>query len=175
MDYRDDKSQADYRRRQDFDDLQNEFAGRDTGRMQRFLSRDAFDQMDRRKAKEREVVRNLLQILLEDPVYRDRYERVRGALDKVAAATEKAVARLKEQFIVAEHELAAIQDRAARLPDGSRVYRDADGVVRREDGSIVDLALVATIRSPVMEPSPMPIPITTPSVLAVTDAPVSTS
>lgn len=133
------------RRQRDHDDLQNEIAGRETGRARRFLPDDARTAEGARKRRERLAAETQLVLMLRDPVYRERYEAVSAALSTAVQTTEAVLARLEEQILAAEIALDAIQEKAARLPDGTRVYRDAQGVVRREDGSAVDDTLVATI------------------------------
>lgn len=141
------------RRQRDHDDLQNEIAGRETGRARRFLPEDARTAEGARKRRERLAAETQLALMLQDPVYRERYEAVSATLFTAIQTTDAVLARLEEQILAAEIELDAIHERAARLPDGTRVYRDAQGVVRREDGSTVDDTLVATIIWTGHEPS----------------------
>ncbi|MEM8625935.1 MAG: hypothetical protein AAGG47_20800 [Pseudomonadota bacterium] len=133
------------RRQRDHDDLQNEIAGRETGRARRFLPDDARTAEGARKRRDRLAAETRLVLMLQDPVYRERYEMVSAALSTATQTTDVVLARLEEQILAAEMEFDAIQERAARLPDGTRVYRDAQGAVRREDGSAVDDTLAATI------------------------------
>lgn len=141
------------RRQRDHDDLQNEIAGRETGRARRFLPDDARTAEGARKRRERLAAETQLVLMLRDPVYRERYEAVSAALSTATQSADAVLARLEEQILAAEIALDAIQEKAARLPDGTRVYRDAHGVVRREDGSAVDDTLVATIIWTGNEPS----------------------
>lgn len=139
-------------RRQDFDDLQNEIAGRDTGRQSRFLSNEARSGQGR-KEQEARAFQTQLDLLLQDPIYRAKYDHVTGALRDAERATEAALARLDKLIEQSQIALTDMEDRAARLPDGTRVFRDTDGAVRRQDGTIVDDDLAATILWNGNEPS----------------------
>ncbi|MEO1406043.1 MAG: hypothetical protein AAFV54_06085, partial [Pseudomonadota bacterium] len=133
------------RRQRDHDDLQNEMAGRETGRARRFLPEDARSGEGARKRRERLAAETQLVLMLQDPVYRERYEATAAALSSVMQTTATVLARLEEQRVLAAAAVDDIRDKAARLPDGTRVYRDANGVIRREDGTAVDETLAATI------------------------------
>ncbi|MDX8353980.1 hypothetical protein [Cognatiyoonia sp. IB215182] len=132
-------------RRREFDDLQNEIAGRETGRRARFLKDGAGSDSEKKKKREEQQALTRLAQLLNDPVYRAKYDSVVHLLAEAERATETAIARITDQIRAAEADLNDIMERAARLPDGTRVYRDAEGFVRREDGSVVEDYLVDTI------------------------------
>lgn len=149
---RDDRDLED-RRQRDFDDLQHEIAGRNVGRMRRFGVAETRDAIDRRRADDKRAVQTQLMLLLTDPVYKARYDRAWDSLRLAEQATDTVLDTLTQMIALAEAELDELRDRAARLPDGTRVYRDANGVVRREDGSAVDADLVATILWTGSEPS----------------------
>lgn len=141
-----DESDIAVKRQEDFDDLQRELSGQDVGRIGRFLSEGDVRPPDaKRKKAEREHARRTLAMLLEDPIYRARYDDTMAALRRAEAATERVIEELTEQLGVALSALQQIEDNAARLPDGTMVFRDEAGVVRRADGSALDDALVSTI------------------------------
>ncbi|MEM6932524.1 MAG: hypothetical protein AAF526_02960 [Pseudomonadota bacterium] len=128
-------------------------AGRETGRARRFLPEDARSAEGARKRRERLAAETQLVLMLQDPVYRERYEATAATLSSAMQTTAIVLARLEEQRVLAEAAVNDIRDTAARLPEGTRVYRDANGVVRREDGSAVDETLAATIIWTGNEPS----------------------
>lgn len=119
-------------------DLGDEMAGRETGRIKRFLPGEA--SLETQKKRERDVDRqfmSLLDQLLLDPVYRARYE----AFGVFLASAETRADRLLDE---AEDALSAIRektesmlDQASRLPDGRRVFRSSDGRVIDEHGQAV--------------------------------------
>lgn len=141
---REQKELADAKRRE-FDDLQNEIAGRETGRRARFLRDGPGSEEAKRKERAEQRALTRLVELLNDPVYRAKYDGVMTALRGAEQATETALQRINRGIEVAQDDLADIQDRAARLPDGTRVYQDTHGILRREDGSQVDDVLAATV------------------------------
>lgn len=153
MEFEHNDRHLDDRRRRDFDDLQNEYAGRETGRMTRFLPQDSNSPEVLRKKRSEAAYRSLLEILLEDPIYRARYDEVLQALTDAVAATEEALAMIASEIEQAFDAIEDLRGKAARLPDGTRVYRDAKGNIRREDGSIIDDTLAATIIWTGHEPS----------------------
>ena len=137
---------AETRLRHEIADFGNEAAGRETGRLSRYGLADREDApRGREKDRKARAFRDLLEALLSDPAYRERYERVVERLQSAERATEDALADVAKELAEAERDLDDIQKRAARLPTGARVYRDAHGVVRHEDGSVVDDVLAATI------------------------------
>lgn len=133
------------RQRRDFDDFQNEIAGRETGRRARFLPNSTRSEEAKRKEREASAFRSHLAALLADPIYRAKHDAAMSALTKAETATDTALQHIEDALAEAQTRLETIQDKAARLPDGSRVYKDANGNVHREDGSIVDPVLVDTI------------------------------
>ncbi len=141
------------RQRRDMEDLNNEIAGRDVGRRARFLNADARSPEAERRKREARAFQNRLIEMLNDPVYRAKYERVLQALSDAEQATQAAIDTLTEQIETAQTALTDMMDNAARLPDGTRVFRDANGVVRREDGTVVEDHLADTILWTGNEPS----------------------
>lgn len=133
------------RQRQEFDDLQNEIGGRSTGRRARFLPNGPGSEEAKRKEREDRAFRTRLAELLTDPIYRAKYDATLSILRDAELAVDAAFAHIEINLVAAHVHLDDIHERAARLPDGSRVYKDADGNVRREDGTLVDDVLVDTI------------------------------
>ncbi|SDG29109.1 hypothetical protein [Thalassobaculum litoreum] len=128
-------------RRRIHDDLANETAGRETGRIKRLdhPGEEPVGARDRKEKEERDRTASLtrLQVLLNDPTYRalynDTFDQLRTAETATEAALEEAHAALSQT----ETDLQSTLDNAARLPDGTRVFRDADGNIRTEDGELV--------------------------------------
>jgi hypothetical protein len=125
------------RKAQDFEDLQNEIAGRDNGRAPRFLNKDRRDGISGkdRDADRDHVLSALQQLLQNDPEYAALYNDTMNALTEAEKATEIALEKALERQRVAEEALAELRESALTLEDGQRVYRDSNGVFRFEDGS----------------------------------------
>lgn len=145
---------TDAKRQRDFDDLQNELAGRETGRQERFfVGDDGSPREERKKQGQEQAVRSMLDALLADPIYRARYGEVMNRLREAEQATEAALDRISRMMAETQDTIRGMEDQAARLPDGTLVFRDANGVVRRADGSVVEAHLVDTILWTGNEPS----------------------
>ncbi|MFW8594714.1 hypothetical protein [Cribrihabitans neustonicus] len=129
------------------DDFNNEMAGRDVGRMGRFLP--SGDRDPKKVAKQREeraaMLTNLQLLMQNDPeyaaLYRETEEKLRDAQTRLDGALEK-VHQLKAE---ADEAMLDIMTRAARLPDGAAVFQDQDGNIRYEDGTAVDADLAESI------------------------------
>ncbi|SDG59429.1 hypothetical protein [Thalassobaculum litoreum] len=128
-------------RRRIHDDLANEMAGRETGRIKRLdhPGEEPVGARDRKEKEERERAASLtrLQVLLNDPAYRALYNDTFDQLRAAEAATEAALQDAHDALSQAETDLQSTLDSATRLPDGTRVFRDAVGNIRTEDGEIV--------------------------------------
>ena len=126
-------------RKQDFDDLQNELNGVDTGRLKRFLSAEERDVREGRSGKNNtSATLSRLQLLLaSSPAYAALYNEAQEALDAAEQATQAALAKARAGLRSAQSKLDETLENAARLPNGTRVFRDAHGQVWTEDGEKV--------------------------------------
>ncbi|QBF32338.1 hypothetical protein CFI11_14105 [Thalassococcus sp. S3] len=144
----------DDKRQRDFDDLQHELTGRDVGRISRFLAEgDVRSPEAKRKKAEREHMRRSLSMLLDDPIYRARYDRAMDVLRSAEQAVDQAQDSLGRMIRAAQIDISSMENRAARLPDGTLVFRDATGTVRSADGTRIESDLAATILWTGQEPS----------------------
>lgn len=126
---------AAWRAAQDGADLNNEVAGRKTGRQTRFLPGDATGERSTPAERRAKVYRDLLDLLLAtDPIYAARYAEAEALLGRAEEATEAAIAEAQSAAAEAAAALADVLGRANRLPDGRRVFRAADGAVYDEHG-----------------------------------------
>ncbi|MBU1211057.1 MAG: hypothetical protein KJ587_07275 [Alphaproteobacteria bacterium] len=124
------------RRREDFDDFHNEMAGRETGRMRRFLSAEAHEERRGKRGSDgrAETLSRLQLLLASNPAYARIYQGTFDALRDAEDATERAMARLAAALQTAKTRLQQTRDSAARLPEGTRVFRDKHGRVVTEHG-----------------------------------------
>ena len=147
------KARALDRKREDFADLQNELAGRDNGRMSRFLSAE---ERDRRNGQSNDRTRHrttMLDLLLQDAAYRELYNNTMADLADAENAVYEALVEAARHVKETAQALEDTLDRAAKLPDGTKVFRGRDGKVYTEDGEEVDAASVALISWPDDAPS----------------------
>lgn len=129
-------NEAEKRRRQDRDDLNNEIAGRNTGRIRRFFpGQDGLSSGGGRGRAEKEA--DLMVLARQaDPVWCKLYEEVGEKLDRAEQASLLALRDALRREEQARRELEELRERAARLADGRRVYRTGDGTAAYdEDGN----------------------------------------
>ncbi len=132
---------------QDFDDLQNEMAGRDVGRISRFLNADARDAKsdDKRRSERETALTNLQIMMMNDPAYAALYRDTARTLHETQTFLDQSLEQVQAAKLETQAAMADALDKAARLPDGTQVFKDREGQVRQTDGSIVLDALVASI------------------------------
>lgn len=133
---------------QDRRDLGLEMAGVDAGRQQRFLPKSASETpLERQKKSEREATLSALQMLmLKDAEYAALRLRVQ---DRLASADNRlAEMHLQAEAMLAESadRLEAIEARAGEMPDGTKVFRSADGQVFTKGGHALDAEQRADVR-----------------------------
>lgn len=127
------------RRAQDYDDLQNELAGRETGRSGRFLGNENAGAKARRKKARDNIEMTALQILLDsDPEYAAQYTEIMDLLSRAETATDDALETAHQDLQDGQEVLDNTRDSANKLPDGTSVYRDANGNVWTEDGRRIE-------------------------------------
>lgn len=148
------QSQAETRRLQNFDDLQNEMAGVEVGRMARFLSPEARELLlNKRNGKVSGSMTALDLMLLNDPAYAELYASTMTALQKAEQATEKALEKALKKTNVFETELSNTLSRAKQLPNGTRVFKDKQGAIWTEDDVQIDPDIARTLDWSGLEPS----------------------
>ena len=124
---------------QDRDDLNNEMAGREVGRIKRFLPEGhAGPAAQKRRDQEREHLSALLAMLRSSAAYAALYDQTMDALRNAEAATDAALAEARDILANANEALADLMDNANTLPDGTKVFRDQDGNVYTEDGRLIE-------------------------------------
>ena len=140
------RTEAEAKRAEDFDDLQNEQAGRETGKMARFLTgADAPTKTNEKARKEREAFQTRLQIMLCDPAYRALFEQTSRVLRDAQARLDAAQECVMELRAGIDAEFDDMLRRAAHTPDGRPVFQDQNGDFRALDGKKIDDELAATI------------------------------
>lgn len=147
------KIEAARTREEDRRDYERELAGIDIGREARFHSTEFVE--DRRQGRggassssrrdQREFASRLQMLLATNPGYAKLYNDTMGALGDAEAATDRAIAKAQKALEDAQQRLEQTLSRAAMLPDGTRVFRDARGNVWNERGQRVSEADAAGI------------------------------
>ena len=133
-------------RRQDFDDLQNEMAGRETGRLERFLSPEERERIKDGKSKgERhaEAMTRLQWMLANDALYREAHERAMVSINDAGQAIARAIEAGEKAAAKIQRDMEDYLASTPRLKDGRYVMVDEDGTYRdqnREPVSAEDAA-----------------------------------
>ncbi|MEM7173276.1 MAG: hypothetical protein AAF530_24145 [Pseudomonadota bacterium] len=139
--------QREAQQKKDFDDHQNSMAGRDTGRLKRTFtgaaSRGPSDL--RNKLSNTTAQMSTLDMLLTDPLFAARHATVSDLLAQAENSINSALAELQNEIVRVRGNLQDTLDNANRLPDGTRVFRDADGNVYTEAGRLVGAEEVGAI------------------------------
>ncbi|MBO9462468.1 hypothetical protein [Labrenzia sp. R5_0] len=130
-------SEAQKRAQLDFDDHQNEAAGRDVGRIRRFLTGAQHDPETIKKRREEQETAFYLAIKHNAELarlYEEAAERLRETRQFLDDTREKLVA-IRAGIEAQEQD---ILSRAARLPDGTLVFLGEDGRAYTRDGKLSD-------------------------------------
>ncbi|MEO9900842.1 MAG: hypothetical protein ABJO97_11015 [Roseibium sp.] len=130
---------------QDLEDLNNERLGNVTGRMQRFLSPEAFENNQSANSGKKGSTAKLSALdilLLNDPEYARIHK---AALDENRAAQVKVTDlqdRIDRVMAKLDNKIEETLDQAVTLPDGRKAFMNEDGEVYTTDGELVDQAIV---------------------------------
>lgn len=139
--------QRDTRDRLERDDYNNAIAGRETGRMMRFGAKSQTErEADARKAER--LFRDALEQMLDDPVYRAKYELLGERLSEAERTADQMLSDIQATLRVLEREIAEMEDRAAKGPDGQPVFKTADGRVVNARGEELAPEIAAGIQWP---------------------------
>ena len=138
-DYRDKARRADAAQREEVArDYGNESAGRETGRIERHLPGEASPRSVARRRQERtRRMMSALERMIRDPVYRAQYEAFGDYLNEAETKTETAFTEAEAALANAQDRLRNTNDGANVLPNGTKVFRAADGQVMDEHGNMV--------------------------------------
>lgn len=138
-------------REEDRRDFERELAGIDIGREARFHSTEFVEERrqgrggssNAQRTAQQQYASRLQMLLATNPAYAKLYNDTMDALGDAEAATDRAIAKAQEALEDAQRQLEQTLNRAAKLPDGTRVFRDARGHVwneRRQRVSEADAA-----------------------------------
>lgn len=149
------RAQNERRKQQDFDDLQHELAGDEVGRIARFLSAETREAIRTAKGegKNNHRLSALELLLLTDPVFARLYTQTMDRLTEAEATAERALADQVLRRDAARDALQRTLELAGTLPDGTRIFRNADGDVLDEEGQEVAPALAERVEWRGHEPS----------------------
>lgn len=142
------ESFADAKRRVDLNDFNDEMAGRDNYKIARFLSADQREERKEQRSghgRRAEGMSRLQLLLSTNAAYSQLYNETLRDLGDAEDATDRAIAKAEAALAEAQQLLEQTLNRAATLPNGTRVFRDARGNVLNERGERVSEADAARI------------------------------
>lgn len=124
------KTADEQRRAQNFDDFNNEMAGRDTGRIKRF----GFDQARQDASQEEKRKQSAFEQMMMNAVYREAWTNAMDAVNQAEEAVYHALIQASNTLHHAQRQHQKLLDKAALTADGQRVFKDKHGDVYTEDG-----------------------------------------
>lgn len=144
---------ADRQRREDRADYERELAGIDIGRTARFHNGDFVEERRQgrsgasstHRSTQREFTSRLQMLLSTNAAYAKLHNDTMIDLGDAEAATDLAIAKAQKAWEEAHQQLDHTLSRAAKLADGTRVFRDARGNVWSEHGAQISEADAARI------------------------------
>ncbi|MGD1888363.1 MAG: hypothetical protein ACFB01_14815 [Cohaesibacteraceae bacterium] len=141
------KAQREVDRRQDLDDFNNELAGREVGRISRFLTRSDDNTLTggKRGHKDGGGLSALDIILGTSPDYFTLHADLSGDIRVAQARNHDLDQRLEAALDAARHQMETVLDQAVVLRSGERAFLDENGVAWTEDDRRIDPAITEGI------------------------------
>jgi len=145
----------DEREQENFDNLQHTLSGVETGQQTRHgLSKDTGSSVSgKRKSLTDQVFETLEWLLLNNPQYKLAHETFMNSIHEAQQITQTALERVISELTKERVVLDELLESAAKLPDGTKVFKDKNSDVRNQDGEIIPAELAATIQWTGNEPS----------------------
>lgn len=123
-------------RRQDRDDFNNEMAGREVGRIKRFLPEDAQPETQKAKRDKHAAQLSRLAMMMQIAEYAALYGETVDLVHDHATKAEAGLDASQSALRAAGQTLESITDRAAKIhPSGEPVFRDENGNAVRADAT----------------------------------------
>jgi hypothetical protein len=109
----------------DLADSQNEAAGRNTSKMDRFSNNPEgmLDSPNSEKKKRQEFFDRLSWLLANDPAYAKLYYELETAIEETEKAIRRAYERIEQRIDETDQQLRQMKESASTLPDGTKVFR----------------------------------------------------
>ncbi len=120
----------------DLIDINNESAGRNTGRIQRFSASSRYEGPESQKREKEHNFSNLI-YLLQNPHYARLYRQAVDAVNEADRAAARALLKLEREGELAAQHLRKLKEAAAQLPGGRRVFQSKNGRIYTEDSEDV--------------------------------------
>lgn len=134
------KADSEQRLKEKLDDYNNELAGNDVGRIQRFgfdQSRKAVDQKEKRK-------KSTLEQMMLDEAYRDAWTGAINALNQAEESIYEALVNASDKLSLARKHHQELLENAALTDSGIKVFRDKENNAYTENGELVSGEVAAS-------------------------------
>ncbi|MEP4987394.1 MAG: hypothetical protein ABJV68_06845 [Paracoccaceae bacterium] len=133
--------------KQELDDFNHATSGADVGRMQKHGMGVGIDPStgEKKGSAAQRLARTLDWLLLNDAAYAETYEQAFGAVFEAAEKAADLLERLLGERAADTAAVASLEQRAATLPDGRKVFRDEEGAVVDTKGQTIEDDLAAGI------------------------------
>ena len=138
------------RRNSDFDDLNRELAGISGNRVARFLGGDYTDRNsagNKRNANEK-ALQTQLDLLMMNPAYAAAYRGAGDAIDNAQGLLNGRRTQLAENIERLDELVGDMEDKTAKLDDGTAVFRDSEGRLVTVDGRYLSDAEIVALINP---------------------------
>lgn len=139
----------------DRDDLNFAMSDVEVGRQRKHLPDTDIDpRTGKKRNRHQEAIQRTLDwLLLNDPQYRLAHKNLISTVREAQHDTQTALERVVDELRDARRAMDDLLGNAAKLPDGTRVFKDKHGSVRNEDGEIIPPEFAATVEWRGDEPS----------------------
>ncbi|MBV1873871.1 MAG: hypothetical protein KUG80_03770 [Gammaproteobacteria bacterium] len=135
------KADADQRFKENRDDYNNELAGNNVGRIQRF----GFDHVRKEAVQEEKRKKSALDQMMLSEAYRAAWTGAMDAVNKADDAVYKALVDASNDLSIAQKTQKDLLDNAATTKGGTKVFRDKDGNAYTENGERLCPEIMANI------------------------------
>lgn len=135
------KADADQRLKENLDDYNNELAGNDVGRIQRF----GFEHLRKETVQEEKRKKSALDQMMLSEAYRAAWIGAMDAVNKADDAVYRALLNASHDLSIAEKTHEDLLDNAATTADGTKVFRDKNGNAYTENGERLSAEIMANI------------------------------
>ena len=141
-------NEKDLRKQRDFDDYNRELAGSSSGRIERFLANGSpKDRIESKRENDRRL-QTQLDLLMMNPAFAAAYEAANIAIDDTQKMLNQAMSTTAQNIERLTDLIEDMEERTAKLEDGTAIYRDSNGRLRKADGRHLREAEAASLLNP---------------------------
>ena len=138
------------RKKQDIDDYSRELGGVNVARNDRFFvgGENSRNPQARQRKENRQALQTQLDILMQNPVYAAAYRSANSAIDNTQSKLNAAMMSTAANIERLSDLVQDMENRTAKLPDGTAVFNTKDGTLKTSDGRHLGEAETASLLNP---------------------------